>query len=92
MALDDREALRRLRAAVATVTSELTLDVASVRWVETPYPGVKYGLRLGRATALLFMPVGDIDGEGWEDRLRTRLGEARLYLEQFPLSRAGRSR
>ncbi|MGH2627560.1 MAG: hypothetical protein ACRDHY_13025 [Anaerolineales bacterium] len=90
MALSDREALRRLRAAVAAVASDVQLDAPSVRWVEAPYPGVRYGLRLGRATALLFLPVEDIGGEGWEERLRARLREARAYLEQFPLSRAPR--
>lgn len=90
MALDAREALRRLRSALASAAPDLVLDAASVRWIDSPYPGVKYGLRLGQANALLFMPVGDIDGEDWEDRLRGRLREARTYLEQFPLSRAGR--
>lgn len=90
MPLNDREALRRLRAALTTVAPDVELDRPSVQWVERPYPGVKYGLRLGRATALLFMPVGDIDGEGWEDRLPARLREARAYMERFPLARAPR--
>lgn len=88
MALDDREALRRLRSALIAAAPDVTLDAGSVRWVDTPYPGVTYGLRLGGAKALLFLPVGDIDGEGWEDRLRVRLREARAYLDHFPLSRA----
>lgn len=90
MPLDGREALRRLRSALADVAPELTLDAASVRWVDTPYPGVTYGLRLGEAKALLFLPVSDIDSEGWEPRLRARLREARAYLDHFPLSRARR--
>ncbi|HEV8338628.1 MAG TPA: hypothetical protein VGR25_03100 [bacterium] len=88
--MDDREAIRRLRAAVAAAAPDVELDAPSVRWVETPYPGVRYGLRLGRATALLFLPVEDIDGEGWEDRLPARLREASAYLEQFPLARVPR--
>ncbi len=90
MALDDREARRRIHSSLAAVAPEVTLDGASVRWVDTPYPGVKYGLRLGKANALIFMPLGDIAGEGWEERLPARLREARAYLEHFPLSRARR--
>lgn len=90
MPLNDREALRRLRSALAAAAPDAALDAASVQWVDAPHPGVRYGLRLGQANALLFLPVGDIDGDGWEDRLRVRLREARGYLDHFPLSRAGR--
>lgn len=90
MLLTEKEARRRLRSALAAVAPEMSLDDGAVHWVDSPYPGFAYGLRLGQANALLFMPVADIDAQGWEERLRQRLQEARGYLGQFPLSRAGR--
>ncbi len=90
MALPAQEARRRLRSVLASVAPEVILDLPSVRWVDAPYPGVEFGVRLGRANALLFMPVGDIDGEGWPDRLAERLRQARAYLGHFPLAEGGR--
>lgn len=90
MPLSEQEARRRLRSTLAAVAPDVDLDTAAVRWVDAPYPGVKYGLRLGQANALLFMPVADIDGEGWPERLAERLRQARDYLEHFPLARARR--
>ncbi|MDQ7850743.1 MAG: hypothetical protein QN152_12330 [Armatimonadota bacterium] len=89
MALSTQEARRRLRSVLASVAPEVTLDLPSVRWVDAPYPGVEFGVRLGRANALLFMPVEDIDGDGWPDRLAERLRQTRAYLGHFPLAQAG---
>jgi hypothetical protein len=88
--LSEAEARRRLQTTLAAVAPEVTLDAAAVRWVDAPYPGVKYGVRLGQANALLFLPAEDIDGEGWAERLALRLRQGRDYLETFPLARAGR--
>lgn len=90
MPLAEQEARRRLQATLAAVAPDVALDPAAVLWVDAPYPGVKYGLRLGQANAVLFMPVADIDGDGWPERLAERLRQAREYLEHFPLARAGR--
>jgi len=86
MSLSEHEARRRLRATLAAVAPDVTLDTAAVHRVDAPFPGVAYGLRLGHANALLFLPLSEIDGEGWEQRLATRLGQAREYLQQFPLA------
>lgn len=90
MSLSEQEARRRLRSTLAGVAPDVVLDDAAVHWADAPYPGVKYGLRLGQANALLFIPVADIDGEGWPERLAERLRQAHAYLEHFPLARAGR--
>lgn len=90
MPLPTREAVRRLRTALAEVAPDARLDHAAVRWIANPYPGYAYGLRLGEANVLLFMPVHDIDGDGWPARLRNRLQEAARYLEGFPLAHIGR--
>ncbi|MDQ7827477.1 MAG: hypothetical protein QN122_00775 [Armatimonadota bacterium] len=84
------EARRRLRATLAVAAPDLTLDAAAVRWIPGPYPGFEYGLRLGQANALLFLPLEDLDGDGWETRLAERLRQARAYLEAFPLARVRR--
>src|SRR3989337_1193406 len=81
MSLSEQEARRRLPSMLAA---------AAVHWVDAPYPGMKYGLRLGQANAVLFLPVADIDGEGWPERLAERLRQAREYLEHFPLARTER--
>ncbi|MBI2123076.1 MAG: hypothetical protein HYT96_02830, partial [Armatimonadetes bacterium] len=49
-----------------------------------PYPGVEFGLRLGEAGALLFMPEADLTAADWEMRLFKRLEAAKRYLEEFP--------
>lgn len=90
MSLSEQEARRRLQSTLAAVAPDVALDAAAVHWVDAPYPGMKYGLRLGQANALLFLPVADIDGDGWPERLAERLRQAREYLEHFPLARAGR--
>jgi hypothetical protein len=90
MPLNEQEARRRLRSILTTVAPDAVLDSAAVRWVDEPYPGVHYGLQVGKATALLFLPVSDIDGEGWPQRLTARLRQARDYLEHFPLARVAR--
>ncbi len=90
MPLSEREARRRLRATLTAVAPDAELDAAAVRYVDAPYPGVQYGLRLGEANALLFLPLSDIDGEQWPARLADRLRQARAYLEQFPLARVRR--
>jgi len=90
MSLSEQEARRRLELTLAAVAPDVALDAAAVHWVDAPYPGMKYGLRLGQANALLFLPVADIDGDGWPERLAERLRQAREYLEHFPLARTGR--
>ena len=90
MSLSEQEARRRLRSTLAGVAPDVVLDVAAVHWADAPYPGVKYGLRLGQANALLFIPVADIDGERWPERLAEPLRQPPAYLEHFPLARAGR--
>lgn len=90
MPLSEQEARRRLRATLATVAPDVVLDAASVHRVDSPYPGVSYGLQLGEANALLFLPLADIEGDGWEDHLAVRLRSAHEYLQQFPLARVRR--
>ena len=90
MSLSEQEARRRLELTLAAVAPDVALDAAAVHWVDAPYPGMKYGLRLGHANALLFLPVADVDGDGWPQRLGERLRQAREYLEHFPLARTGR--
>lgn len=90
MIVSREEARRRLRETLRAVAPTVKLDAPWVMFVPAPYPGFRYGLALGQANAMLFMPLRDIDGEGWPDRLRTRLTEAVRYLEGFPLSKVGR--
>lgn len=85
--IPDSDAIRKFRAAIARVDPRLMLDPGNVRYVSEPYPGVEFGLRLGEAGALLFMPEADLAASDWEGRLFKRLEAARRYLEQFPLSR-----
>src|SRR3970040_1423593 len=56
MSLSEQEARRRLRSTLVGVAPDVVLDVAAVHWADAPYPGVKYGLRLGQANALLSIP------------------------------------
>jgi hypothetical protein len=63
------------------------LDRGNVRYMTDPYPGVEFGLRLGEASVLLFMPEADLTATDWESRLFKRFEAARRYLEHFPLSR-----
>ncbi len=90
MPLSEQEARRRLKATLATVAPHVVLDTAAVQRVESPFPGISYGLKLGEANALLFLPSPDIEGDGWEERLAVRLRSAHEYLQQFPLARVRR--
>lgn len=85
------EAIRKFEATLARVDQRLVLDRGNVRHMVDPYPGVEFGLRLGDASALLFMPEADLTAPDWETRLFKRLEAARRYLEHFPLSRAART-
>lgn len=84
--IPEAEAIRRLQETIARVDARLSLDRGDVRYVVDPYPGVEYGLRLGEAGALLFMPETDLTAPDWESRLFKRLEAAKRYLEGFPHS------
>ena len=84
MSLPEPEAYQRLHQAAQNVDATLVVDRGSVHWVDTPYPGILYGLALSEAHALLFMPAADIAEPGWERRLRARLEAAHRYLLGFP--------
>jgi len=88
--ISPKEAARRLRSTLRDVAPHVKLDEPWVMFVPAPYPGFRYGLVLGQANAMLFMPLEEIDGREWPDRLRNRLTEAVRYLEAFPLARVGR--
>lgn len=83
-----QDAIRKFEQVIARVDPRLVLDRGNVRYVDTPYPGVEYGLRLGEAGALLFMPEADMAGGDWESRMFKRLEAARRYLDGFPLARS----
>jgi len=85
--IPDAEAIRKFEAALARVDQRLVLDRGNVRYMTDPYPGVEFGLRLGEAAVLLFMPEADLAASDWETRLFARFEAARRYLEHFPLSR-----
>lgn len=78
------EAIRRLQAAITRVDGRLVLDRGAVRYVTDPFPGVEYGLRLGSAGALLFLPEADLTAADWDTRLFRRMEAAKRYLEGFP--------
>ncbi len=80
------DSLRKFQQVVSRVDPRLVLDRGDIRFVSDPYPGVEYGLRLGDAGALLFMPEADLTATDWEARLRKRIEAARRYLETFPLA------
>lgn len=82
----ENDAIRKFEQVIARVDPRLALDRGNVRYMTDPYPGVEFGLRLGDASALLFMPEGDLAASDWETRLFKRLEAARRYLEHFPLS------
>lgn len=88
--ISDAEAVRRLQDAIARVDARLVLDRGAVRFVADPYPGVEYGLRLGEAGALLFVPEADLTAPDWEMRLFKKIEAARRYLEGFPQVHARR--
>lgn len=86
--ISDAEAIRRLQEVIARVDIRLTLDRGAVRYVAEPFPGVEYGLRLGDAGALLFIPEADLSAPDWETLLFKRLEAAKCYLEGFPQNRS----
>jgi len=83
------DAIRKFEQVIARVDPRLALDRGNVRYVAEPYPGVEFGLRLGAAAALLFMPEADLASGEWETRLFQRFEAARRYLDGFPGGRAG---
>src|SRR3989337_1823234 len=85
--IPEASAIRKFQAAMARVDQRLVLDRGNVRYMTDPYPGVEFGLHLGEASVLLFMPEADIEASDWESRLFKRFEAARQYLEHFPLSR-----
>jgi hypothetical protein len=85
--IPEAEAIRRFEAAISRVDQRLILDRGNVRAMTDPYPGIEFGLHLGEASVLLFMPEADLDASDWESRLFKRFEAARRYLEHFPLSR-----
>jgi hypothetical protein len=85
--IPDAEAVRKFEAALARVDQRLALDRGNVRYMTDPYPGVEFGLQLGEASVLLFMPEADLNASDWDTRLFKRFEAARRYLEHFPLSR-----
>lgn len=85
--IPEADAIRKFQAAMARVDQRLVLDRGNVRYMTDPYPGVEFGLHLGEASVLLFMPEADLEASDWESRLFKRFEAARSYLEHFPLSR-----
>ena len=81
--IPERDAVGRLEQVIARVDPRLALDRGNVRAMTDPYPGVEYGLRLGEAAALLFMPEADLTAQDWETRIFKRVEAARRYLEGF---------
>lgn len=82
--ISEADATQKLQSALSRVDSRLELDRGAIRYMTDPYPGVEYGLRLGEAGALLFMPEADLSAADWEMRLFKRLEAAKRYLEEFP--------
>ena len=82
--ISEADAAQRLQSTLLRVDSRLELDRGAIRYVSDPYPGVEFGLRLGEAGALLFMPEADLVAADWETRLFKRLEAAKRYLEGFP--------
>jgi hypothetical protein len=86
--ISEADATQRLQSALARVDSRLELDRGAIRYLTEPYPGVEFGLRLGEAGALLFMPEEDLTAANWEMRLFKRLEAAKQYLEEFSTTRS----
>lgn len=82
--ISEAEATTRIQSALSRVDSRLELDRGAIRYLTEPYAGVEFGLRLGEAGALLFMPEGDLTAADWETRLFKRLEAAKRYLQEFP--------
>jgi hypothetical protein len=83
MTLTESDSYARLRDAARKVDAALIVDRPSIRWMDSPYAGVSYGLSFGLAHALLFMPAADIAAPGWETRLPARMESAHRYLQGF---------
>lgn len=82
--ISEADATQRLQFALSRVDARLELDRGAIRYLTDPYPGVEFGLRLGGAGALMFMPEVDLTAADWETRLFKRIEEAKRYLEEFP--------
>lgn len=85
--IPEEDAIRKFQQVIARVDPRLVLDRGNVRYMSDPYPGVEFGLRLGDAGALLFMPETDLTAGDWETRVFKRIEAARHYLEGFPLAK-----
>lgn len=85
--IPEGDTIRRFEQVLGRVDPRLVLDRGNVRYLSDPYPGVEFGLRLGDAGALLFMPEADLAAQDWETRLFKRIEAARRYLEGFPLAK-----
>jgi hypothetical protein len=84
MSLSPSEAYQRIAPAAQAIDPALAVDRGSIHWRDEPHPGVSYGLSLGGAHALLFLPAADIAEPGWKNRLSQRLEAAHRYLAGFP--------
>jgi hypothetical protein len=84
MGFSDSDAYRRIAGAARAIDPALVVDRGSVHWVDQPIPGVRYGLALNGAHALLFLSAADVAEPGWEQRLPVRLEAAHRYLLGFP--------
>lgn len=90
--IPEQDAVRKFQQVIGRVDPRLVLDRGNIRYVSDPYPGVEFGLRLGDAGALLFMPEADLAAGDWETRMFKRIEAARHYLEGFPRpTRTGRT-
>lgn len=85
--IPEADAIRRFQAAIDRVDQRLVLDHGNVRYMTDPYPGIEFGLHLGEASVLLFMPEADLAAPDWESRMFKRFEAARNYLEHFPRAR-----
>lgn len=81
------DAVKKFQQTIPRVDPHLVLDLGAVRFVDEPYPGVEYGLRLGDAGALLFVSEADLTAPDWQARLVKRLEAAHRYLEGFAAAR-----
>lgn len=89
--IPEADAIRKFEQVLGRIDPRLVLDRGDVRYLTDPYPGVEFGLRLGDAGALLFMPEGDLTAPDWETRLLKRCEAAKRYLEGFPLAKVAAS-
>jgi len=82
--ISESDAIKKLEQALRRVDARLVLDKPSVRYMAEPFAGVEYGLGLGSAGALMFMPEADLVVPDWESRLFKKIEAAKRYLETFP--------